>query len=150
MTASAADTAIWFDAEHTHAAAGVHLLTPDRRVILQLRDDIPNIDNPGRITAFAGGAERHETPLQCAIRELAEETGVVTTPDRLRFVGARSARDFRGNRIACVFYLLEGVEPDALVVTEGRAVVMTFDALAADPRLTESCRAMCARIQQMI
>ena len=33
---------VWFDAYHTHAAAGVFLLTDDRRLVLQLRDDKPD------------------------------------------------------------------------------------------------------------
>ena len=140
------DQPLWFDDRHTHAAAGVFLLTADRRLILQLRDDIPGIDNPGRITAFAGGAERHETPIACALRELNEETGLTAAENALRFVGAVSKIDFRGNPTACMFYLLTGVDPAALVVTEGTQVVLTFDQAASDSRLTETARRFAAMI----
>ena len=139
---------IWFDSDHTHAAAGVVLLAPDGRAILQLRDDIPGIDNPGGITAFGGGAERHETPLQCAVRELAEETGLAIDPARLRFLGETSKRDHVGNRTACVFFLLEGVDLAALRVTEGKPIVLSLEEIAADPRPTPFCKQLCANIRR--
>src|SRR5262249_37475556 len=93
---------IWFDAQHTHAAACVLLVTADRRLILQLRDDIPTIDNPGMITPFGGGAEAGETPKICALRELAEETGLHANPERLHFIGEASLVDRLGNKVACI------------------------------------------------
>lgn len=140
------ETPIWFDDVHTHAAAGVYLLTPDRRLILQLRDDIAGIDNPGRITAFAGGAHRHETPIACALRELNEETGLAAKAEALEFVGGVSRTNLKGKPIACVFYLLTDVDPAALSVTEGTQIVLTFDQAAADPRLTETTRRFAAQI----
>ncbi len=131
---------LWFDAEHVQAAAGVVMLTPDGRFILQLRDDIPNIDNPGRITAFAGAAEPGETPLQCALRELEEETGIKADPTELSFLAEVSARDFRGLKTAVVFYLLTDIDPAALRVTEGRPIILSAAELAADPRPTPTCR----------
>src|ERR1700750_3098800 len=81
---------LWFDATHTHAAASVMMLTRDGRLILQLRDDIPNIDNPGMITSFGGSAEIGETPIACALRELAEQTGLGADPTALCLLGAIS------------------------------------------------------------
>jgi 8-oxo-dGTP pyrophosphatase MutT (NUDIX family) len=137
---------LWFDAEHSHAAAGVFLLTPDGRVVLQLRDDIPGIDNPGRITTFGGAARPGESPIACARRELAEETGLRPAGEKLLYLDAVSRTDFRGHRIACVFYTLRGVEPATLAVTEGAAIVLTRRQIETDPRLTVTCRAMAARM----
>lgn len=136
----------WFDDYHTHAAAGVFLLTPDRRLVLQLRDDIPDIHYPGMITTFGGGAERHETPLECALRELAEETGLRPRAEALELLGSDSRVDFRGHPTASVFFLLRGVDPGTLVVTEGAAIVLSFSDLAAETRLTENCRRFSAMI----
>jgi 8-oxo-dGTP pyrophosphatase MutT (NUDIX family) len=141
---------LWFDATHTHAAAGVVLLTRDGRLILQLRDEIPTIDNPGGITPFGGSAEPGETPPQCAARELEEETGLKVDPAALRYLGEVSKLDFRGNRTACVFYLMEGIDPAALRVTEGRPILMTPKEVAADPRPTPFCKELAARIAALM
>jgi 8-oxo-dGTP diphosphatase len=136
----------WFDDHHTHAAAGVFLLTQDGRLVLQLRDNKPDIHYPGMITAFGGGAEPGETPAECALRELAEETGIRARAEDLQQLGAVSKVDFRGHPTASVFFLLTGVDPDQLVVTEGTAIILSFAELATEPRLTENCR----RFSEMI
>ena len=140
---------IWFDATHTHAAAGVLLLTEDLRLVLQLRDDKPDIHHPGKITAFGGGAEPRESPTECALRELAEETGIKAQADDLQRLGAVSKVDFRGHPTATVFFLLTGVDPARLVITEGSMILLSFAEAAADPRLTENCRLMAAKIAEM-
>ena len=137
---------LWFDATHTHAAAGVMMLTRDGRLILQLRDDIPGIDNPGRITPFGGAAEYGETPVECALRELAEETGLSVDPASMRYLAEMSKVDFRGNNTACVFYLLCNVDPASLTVTEGTAIVRSLEEIEADPRATPFCRKLAALI----
>jgi 8-oxo-dGTP pyrophosphatase MutT (NUDIX family) len=136
----------WFDGYHTHAAAGVFLLTPDRRLILQLRDDKPDIHYPAMITAFGGGAEPGETAEECALRELEEETGIRARAADLTRLGAVSKVDFRGHPTASVFFLLRGVDPADLVVTEGTAILLNFEKMAVDSRLTENCRRFCADI----
>lgn len=141
---------LWFDAEHVQAAAGVFLVTPDNRLILQLRDDIPDIDNPGMITAFAGGAEPGEAPLQCALRELEEETGLRPDPDALWFLDEFEKFDRRGIMTANVFFVLNGVDPASLRVTEGRPIILTLDEVATDPRPAPFCRKLAAKLATII
>ena len=136
----------WFDATHTHAAAAVFLLTRDCRLVLQLRDDKPDIHYPGMITPFGGGAEPGESAVQCALRELEEETGLVARAEDLELLGAVSRVDFRGHPTATVFFLLHGVDPDGLVITEGAAIVIPLAVIAKEPRLTDNCRRFSAMI----
>jgi 8-oxo-dGTP diphosphatase len=135
---------LWFDEEHRQAASGVVMLTPDGKAILQLRDDIPNIDNPGRITPFAGAAEPNETPVDCALRELEEETGLKAEEQALRFLGEISKRDFRGRKTAIAIYLLTDVDPALLRITEGQPIIMSFEQVASDPRPTPFCKELVA------
>ena len=141
----------WFDDYHTAAAAGVFLLTQDRRLVLQLRDDKPGIHYPGMIAAFGGGAEPGETAEECALRELAEETGIQAHPEDLLHLDAVSKLDVRGRPTASVFFFLQrDIDPDTLVVTEGAAIVLSFAEAAADPRLTDNCRRLSAQIAAML
>jgi 8-oxo-dGTP pyrophosphatase MutT (NUDIX family) len=130
----------WLDDYHTHASAGVFLLTTDRRLVLQLRDDKPEIEFPGMISPFAGGAERGETPVACALRELAEETGLKAQPADLRLLGTTSRLNAQGQPLASAFFLLTEVDPDRLVVTEGRPFMLGLPDIAREPRLTPFCR----------
>ena len=53
---------------------GVVLLRDDGAALLQHRDDISTISDPG-LWVFPGGhVERGETPVKCAVREMEEET----------------------------------------------------------------------------
>jgi 8-oxo-dGTP pyrophosphatase MutT (NUDIX family) len=70
--------------EIRHHYAGVFLIAPHGRVIGQRRDDIPTIDNPGRVAAFGGTVEDSEEPREAVWRELTqEETNLHIRPDDL-------------------------------------------------------------------
>jgi 8-oxo-dGTP pyrophosphatase MutT (NUDIX family) len=57
-----------------HQVAGVVLLRDDGAALLQHRDDISTISDPG-LWVFPGGhVEWGETPRECAAREMEEET----------------------------------------------------------------------------
>ena len=55
------------------AVCGVILYTDDGRVLLQQRDDNPEIPYPGYWTFFGGALEAGETPDEAMRRELLEE-----------------------------------------------------------------------------
>lgn len=56
-----------------HRYAGIFLITPDRKVIGQRRDDKPGIDNPGKVGIFGGAVEAGERPHEAVWRELVQE-----------------------------------------------------------------------------
>jgi 8-oxo-dGTP pyrophosphatase MutT (NUDIX family) len=57
-------------------AGYVCILTRDDEVLLQHRDDIDGIQDPGKWGLFGGGAEQGETPHEGITRELDEELDV--------------------------------------------------------------------------
>ncbi|AXC48967.1 NUDIX domain-containing protein [Paracoccus suum] len=68
--------------EGAFRGAKVILTCGDALLVLR-RDDIPTIQWPGCWDLPGGGAEPGETPLDCALRELLEETGLQIDPARL-------------------------------------------------------------------
>lgn len=52
---------------------GLILEDAEGRILLQLRDDIPNIPYPNRWGTFGGGIEVGESPEEAIIREIREE-----------------------------------------------------------------------------
>lgn len=53
---------------------GIVVLKPDGSALLQHRDDIPQIADPGLWVVPGGHVEPGETPLEGAVREVEEET----------------------------------------------------------------------------
>lgn len=72
----------WFEGQDFVATKLVLTCGPDLLVLL--RDDFDHIPFPGHWDLPGGGREGAETPAECALRELREETGLALTPDRLR------------------------------------------------------------------
>ena len=52
------------------------LISTDGRLLFQLRDNILDIPDPGKLDFFGGGREGDESFLECVVREVHEETGV--------------------------------------------------------------------------
>lgn len=101
------------------AHRGVGVLLQDRagRVLMQLRDDVPEIAGPGKWCLFGGHIDAGETILQTAIREMAEETGLNVRPDELRpYVVTRS--NPRSN-LVYVYHMVRDITPADICVGEG-------------------------------
>jgi isopentenyl-diphosphate delta-isomerase len=68
---------------------GVHVLiyTPDRQIVMQKRS--PSLAyHPGEVeVSVGGGVDAGETPLQAAVREVAEELGLALSPEKLHYIG---------------------------------------------------------------
>jgi 8-oxo-dGTP pyrophosphatase MutT (NUDIX family)/S-adenosylmethionine/arginine decarboxylase-like enzyme len=73
-------------------AAGILLVTPDGRALFLRRSG--QGDHPGEWSIPGGGVEPHEIPVQAAMRELKEETGIVINdPGSLKMVGHTATPD---------------------------------------------------------
>jgi len=90
------------------------------RLLLQQRDDKPDIVQPGKIGLFGGSREEGESDLQCVIREVWEETNYVVPPERLEYLGIYEGTDIavpEGVRV--VVFIVRDVPVNELTVTEG-------------------------------
>lgn len=102
--------------------AGVQVIvrTPDGRVLLQLRDDKPEIPYPNTWCIPGGMREDGESAPDCAVRELEEEMGLRVTTAQLELVEAR----MRSYGHETTFAVELDVDPAAVVLTEGQAVAL--------------------------
>lgn len=75
-------------------AAGVVPVRAGGMILLQLRDDRPNLASPNCWGPLGGMIEPGETPEQAAHREIIEETGRAL--DRLHYAGYADARNAHG------------------------------------------------------
>ena len=115
-----------------HLVCDVIVRHTDGSYLLMQRD--PRKSFGGMWEATAGGsALQGESPLDCAVRELGEETGIV--PDRLTEIG-RLAQD-RNHSIYVEYLCITNCDKDAVTLQEGETVAWRWvsrDALRAMPK----------------
>jgi len=98
--------------------AGV-ILHREGRVLLQHRDDNPNIVWPGHWAIFGGHIEPGEEPEETARRELEEELGLrLDGPLPLYFHGSDGVRE------RFIFEAPLPVPPEALTLMEGQGMAL--------------------------
>ena len=100
--------------------ATVFIEDAEGRLVLQLRDDKPDIPHPGHWGLWGGRVEAGESPLEGAAREICEELTLNVQPESLRFftsvVLESPAREWHA------FYWNAGEAIDEAVVTEGQGL----------------------------
>lgn len=100
-----------------HIGACVLLQDSDDRVLMQLRDDVPGILAPGKWCLFGGHVDPGEEPLEAAVRELKEETGLNVEPDALiPYVRTRSRPS---SNLLFIFRAKLDLKPADICVGEG-------------------------------
>lgn len=108
------------------------LVSTDGRLLLQLRDNVPDISDPGKISLFGGQREAFESFLECVVREVYEEIGWYIPPERFELIGSYSGADplTPNGRLHCEVYASTEVPTDALTITEGTLRIVAMDELA--------------------
>lgn len=89
------------------------------RLLLQLRDDKPDIRNPGLWGSFGGRLEPYETPEDGFVRELEEE--LAWKPPRCELYAAFAYRRDGADRLVYAFSAPVVVPQQRLVLGEGQA-----------------------------
>jgi 8-oxo-dGTP diphosphatase len=115
------------------------------RLLLQQRDNVPGIVNPGKIGLFGGHRECSETYLQCIVREVHEELSYFMPPERFEYLASYDAtrNDPEGNTIIHgEFFVARDVPVEKVMVTEGTLFIAEPGELPAlEHRLSPSGKA---------
>ena len=112
-------------------SAAAILLDETGRLLMQLRDDVPNIREPGKIGLFGGRREGDESFLDCIVREIQEELGYYLPPTRFELVARWSGPDYAApeGAIHAELFLARGVPVGKLTIAEGTLKIVALDEL---------------------
>ena len=103
------------------------------KVILQKRDNNPNILNSGMITLFGGRVEKLETTEDCLKREIKEEVSINII--NFKYFGLYKKRQAtHGEDCDCYVYLVRDLDLKKIKVNEGQGYVLIS---ASDNYLTD-------------
>lgn len=130
------------NSRHREVASAL-LIDRKNRFLLQQRDDVPGILQPGKIGLFGGHREDDETYLECVVREISEEIGCSVPPSQFEHLASYNGVEFDGGSgtVRAEFFIARGLLPEALVVTEGSLLIVEPDEIAAVERnLTPSAQ----------
>jgi 8-oxo-dGTP pyrophosphatase MutT (NUDIX family) len=111
------------------------------RFLLQQRDNIPGIVQPGKVGLFGGHREDGETYLQCVVREIYEEISHFVPPERFEHLATYEGTEFEadGGTVRGEFFVVRDVPADAVIVTEGSLLIVEPDKLSrVEHKLTPS------------
>jgi 8-oxo-dGTP diphosphatase len=101
------------------------LIGSSGQLLLQQRDNVPDIVYPGYVSLFGGHREPGETFLQCVVREIHEETSCFFPPERFEHLVNcnRSDPEVAGSTVQGEFFVLNGVATERLIITEGSLLI---------------------------
>ena len=94
--------------------SSIIFINAQRKILLFLRDDIPNIPYPGLWDVPGGHVEKNESPEQCIVREMKEEMNL--TLDEFNLFSKIEFKD----RIEYTFWARANFNVDEIVLLEGQ------------------------------
>jgi 8-oxo-dGTP diphosphatase len=109
--------------------SGAILVGTCGRLLLQQRDDITGILYPGMIGLFGGHREGAETPLECLMRELEEETSIKYRAEQITPFVDMSIAYPAGGGVKGAYFIVRDVEIERTRITEGQPLVTTREEL---------------------
>lgn len=111
-------------------SAAAILLDENGRLLMQLRDNVPNIREPGKIGLFGGRREGDESFLDCIVREIQEELGYHLPPHRFEHLARWSGPDYAAQgTIHAELFLARGVPVEKLTIAEGTLKIVAVEEL---------------------
>lgn len=126
--------------------SGIILLSPQNALILQRRDDIASIANPGMLSVFGGRRLHTEDDKTCAIRELFEETGLVCSGNELEYFSELSCPVENEKWMHCAFFIVRNVDINRVQIKEGRYIeIWRASEVVKEPDLTPVTRTVLSK-----
>jgi len=119
-------------------SAAVILISNNNEFLLQQRDDKPGITNPGQISCFGGAIETGEQPIDCAMREIKEETTLDLHKQDVKLFGVYGASmKEQGWLGEGHFFVTKGINAEKIQIHEGRGMAkIKLDADLHEYKLT--------------
>lgn len=102
--------------------SGFLLKTIDNKLLLQQRDNKPDMVNPGMIAIFGGTAEKNESPVDCAKREAFEELGLSLNNKELKLFEIYHTTIPNIGEVKSHIFLIENVNQNDLHLHEGKSI----------------------------
>ena len=106
--------------------AAAILIDTNGRLLLQRRDDTPNILQPGKVGMFGGHREGDESFIDCVVREIAEEISCRVPAERFQHLLTLDGPDPDGSSGGCVqgeLFIAHDIPTEELIITEGQLLV---------------------------
>ncbi|MGF1455486.1 MAG: NUDIX domain-containing protein [Alphaproteobacteria bacterium] len=126
--------------------SGVILWGRSGKLLVQQRDDIPGIVNPGMVGTFGGGGHEGETPEEAAIREIKEELNIDLRAGDLIRLEDRERRFRGGVTIRIYSFGVINVSEEDIVCSEGELLRVDPDKIRDVPKITPGCLAMALQL----
>lgn len=115
------------DKEETNIGAHALLVTAEEKIILQQRDDNPEIVNPGLISMFGGTVKKKASIKETLKRELLEELGFNIDENSLEILGVfYKAKEIDGVDWEVNVFVVRKVSLEGLVLNEGKDFICDY------------------------
>jgi 8-oxo-dGTP pyrophosphatase MutT (NUDIX family) len=115
------------DVEETKVGVHVLLVTNEGKIILQQRDNNPDIVNPGLVSMFGGSARKSESMEECLRRELMEELELDTNLFEIEKLGVfYKTKKVDGMDYEANIFVIYNVKPEKLIIHEGKGFVCDY------------------------